>query len=79
MTEFASKTPDRNNHLETIKTVSCFDYAKNRINNEAKWFYEANKNNPEKIQILRTFLWFQEEDRNILDKKYNTKRIEIKK
>ncbi len=79
MAEFASKIPDKHNHSETIKTVSCFDDARNRINNEAKWFYERNKNNPEKVQDLRTFLLFQEEDRNILDKKYNTKRIEIKK
>ncbi|MDD4151363.1 MAG: hypothetical protein PHR68_02000 [Candidatus Gracilibacteria bacterium] len=79
MTEIASKTPDRNNHKETIKTVSCFDDAKNRIHKEAKGFYEANKNNPEKIQDLRTFLGFQEEDRISLDEKYKAKRIEIKK
>lgn len=79
MTEFASKTPDRNNHLETIKTVSCFDDAKNRINNEAKWFYEANKNNPEKIQNLRTFLETQEWDRKKVEIKYIQEKNDIQK
>lgn len=79
MTEFASKTPDRNNHKETIKTVSCFDDTRNSIHSGAKWFYEANKNNPEKIKDLKTFLWFQEEDRQNVEKKYNTKKTEITK
>jgi len=56
MAEFTSKTPDKNNSNKTIETISCFDNNKNKVNDEAKYFYKTNKNNSERIQDLKTFL-----------------------
>lgn len=77
MSGIASNTPDKHKSTEKINSISCFDDAKNRINTGAKWFYEANKNNPVKIQDLKTFLGKQEWERKEVENKYSQKRVEI--